>query len=153
MIAAFLCWYAWHGRVVRGGTGDAEALACRADVVGFLYFEGLLLMRSAANDKLQVGAVIDYQVLIAYSILDDSLITTIFVSGCAALYISFRQRWHIPYTVFRVPILKAGTTEIPYHSLSVFAEAAHCCCSCCSDVTTHYHNYHSQYCHGTATVR
>ncbi|CAM9105042.1 unnamed protein product [Laminaria digitata] len=40
-------------KVVRGGTGDAEALACRADVVGFLYFEGLLLMRSAANDKLQ----------------------------------------------------------------------------------------------------
>lgn len=39
---------------MRGGTGDAEAWACRADLVGFLYFEGLLLMRSAANDKSQV---------------------------------------------------------------------------------------------------
>lgn len=39
---------------MRGGTGDAEGWACRADVVAFLYFEGLLLMRSAANHKLQV---------------------------------------------------------------------------------------------------
>lgn len=54
IVPAVWCSYSWHGRVVRGGTGDAEALACRADVVGFLYFEGLLLMRSAANDKVQV---------------------------------------------------------------------------------------------------
>lgn len=54
LLSGVWCYYSWHGRLVRGGTGDAEALACRADVVGFLYFEGLLLMRSAANDKVQV---------------------------------------------------------------------------------------------------
>lgn len=53
-ILAVWCCCSRDDRVVRGGTGDAEALACRADVVGFLYFEGLLLMRSAANDKVQV---------------------------------------------------------------------------------------------------
>ncbi|CAN0041653.1 unnamed protein product [Scytosiphon promiscuus] len=36
---------------VRGGTGDAESLAVRADVVAFLYYEGLTLMYSNANDQ------------------------------------------------------------------------------------------------------
>ncbi|CAN0394165.1 unnamed protein product [Pylaiella littoralis] len=40
---------------VRGGTGDAESLADRADVVGFLYYEGITLMRFAANDQQQLS--------------------------------------------------------------------------------------------------
>ncbi|CAB1121612.1 unnamed protein product [Ectocarpus sp. CCAP 1310/34] len=36
---------------VRGGTGHAESLAARADVVAFLYYEGLTFMHNAANDK------------------------------------------------------------------------------------------------------
>ncbi|CAM9326379.1 unnamed protein product, partial [Ectocarpus sp. 6 AP-2014] len=36
---------------VRGGTGDAESLAVRADVVAFLYYEGKTFMHNAANDK------------------------------------------------------------------------------------------------------
>ncbi|CAM9216171.1 unnamed protein product [Ectocarpus fasciculatus] len=36
---------------VRGGTGDAESLAVRSDVVGFLFYEGLTSMHTAANDK------------------------------------------------------------------------------------------------------
>lgn len=41
-------------RNVRGGTGDAESLAVRADVVAFLYYEGLTLMYSNANDQQKV---------------------------------------------------------------------------------------------------
>ncbi|CAM9098482.1 unnamed protein product [Ascophyllum nodosum] len=39
--------------VLRSGRGDVEKLACRADIVAFLYFEGLILMRSAINDPAQ----------------------------------------------------------------------------------------------------
>eukprot|EP00903_Cladosiphon_okamuranus_P014001 g13020.t1 len=35
---------------IRGGKGDAESLASRADVVGFLYHEGRTIMRTVARD-------------------------------------------------------------------------------------------------------
>lgn len=83
----------WDGRVVRGGTGDAEALACRADVVGFLYFEGLLLMRSAANDKVQVLSLV-----LRSSPSPSPLLLRFCVLLCALMprpVLLFPYRWHL----------------------------------------------------------